>query len=393
MGKVDALYDAAIAGDADARAKLEMEADTHHLFGKTILHIESESGNTERVRFILRAFANKNLLAKVSKYKHSALHLAIYGGHTEVAGVIIEAARRQFPETSFQAFLRQGDKDNDTALHAAVMEENVAVVKLLVEADPTDAHAQNHEGKTPMFIAVQKGLNEIVEIISTTCTAPCLDGPDGSIAVPINNLDQVKSLGGTLYKIMDRDALYDAAIAGDADAVAKLVKKADLLNNRDETTLHIESKNGNTERVRFILREFSNKNLLTRLNKYKHTALHLAIYGGHTEVAKVIIEAARRHLPETSFQNFLRQGDKDNDTALHAAVMEENKDMVKLLVEADPTDVHTQNDGGRTPMYIAVEKEYNDIVELISATCTAPSLDGPDGGTVVLINNLAQGMS
>ena len=191
MDGLDALYDAAIAGDADAKAKLEMEADILNDEGETILHVESRKGNAERVRFILKEFANKNLVDKVTIYKHTALHHAIYHGHTEVAEIIIEAAREQLSETSFRDFLRQGDKDNDTALHAAVMEKNAAVVKLLVEADPTDPHTQNDDdGKTPMFIAVEEGLEDIVKIISTTCTNPSLDGPYGSIVMPVKNIDQ-----------------------------------------------------------------------------------------------------------------------------------------------------------------------------------------------------------
>ena len=118
----------------------------------------------------------------------------------------------------------------------------------------------------------------------------------------------------------------------------------------------------------------------------------------HTEVAEVLINGAR-HLPPsqdynplTSFQAFLRHGDENMNTSLHAAVMKNEEDIVKLLVEADPSDTHTQNNAGKTPMYIAVDRGFNGIAEIISTTCTAPSLDGPDGSTVVRINNLEQGM-
>ncbi|WOH14440.1 hypothetical protein DCAR_0933959 [Daucus carota subsp. sativus] len=388
MEGLDALYAAAIAGDADAKAKLEMEADILNDDDETILHVESRKGNADRVRFILSEFANKNLVDKVNIYEQTALHRAIYAGHKEVAEIIIAAAKDQLPETSFQEFLRQGDKDNDTALHAAVMEKNVAIVKLLVEADPTDPHTQNDNGKTPMFIAVEKELEDIVKIISTTCTDPSLDGPDGSIVMPITNIDQVDSRGGTLYKIMDRDALYDAAISGDADVMAILEMKADILNEYDENILHIESESGNTEHVQFILSKFENKNLLDKQNRFGQTALHLAVGNGHTQVAAFIIEAARRQFAGTSFQDFLRRGDQDMDTPLHCAVMVRNIDIVKLLVEADPTDPHTQNEMGRTPMYMAVEEEFDEIVELISTTCTAPSLDGPDGSTVMRLDQV-----
>ncbi|XP_074357068.1 uncharacterized protein LOC141696843 isoform X2 [Apium graveolens] len=385
MDHLDVLYDAAIArGDAEAITELVMEADKLNRYGRSILHTESKNGNTERVRFILKEFANKNLLEKLTYCKETALHWAIYGGHTKVAEVLIEAARRHLPEISFQSFLRQGDQDNDTALHCAVMYGHVAIVKLLVEADPTDTHKQNYSGKTPMYIAVEKGLNDIVEIILTTCTTPSLDGPNGSTVLRINNFDQVKSHGGTIYKVMDRNALYDAAIAGNADAIAKLEMEADMLNCHHETILQVESKYGNTKHVRFILRELANKNLLEKFTQNGFTALQLAIDGQHTEVAEVIIDAARRHLSGTSCQAFLRHGDKDMDTALHAAVRGGYVAIVKLLVEADPTDTHSQNKLGETPIYIAVEKGYPDVVKVICTTCTSPlNFDGPGGITAL----------
>ncbi|XP_074357005.1 uncharacterized protein LOC141696779 isoform X1 [Apium graveolens] len=384
MDELYALYDAAISGDVDAIADLEMAADELYEDDRTILHIESEKGNAERVRFILREFANKNLLVKLNMLEQTALHLAVRKGHTEVAEVIIGEARRQLPETSLQALLREGDLHNDTALHYAVMEKNVAIVKLLVEADPTDTHAQNDDGKTPMYLAVAYGFDDIVEIIFTTCTAPSLNGPNGT-ALRMNNLDQAESPGRALYKIMDKDTLFAAAIAGDADVIAHLEMQADrLLTRDDETILHIESRNGNTNWVRFILRNFSNKNLLTKLTRQKYTALHFAIYRGHTEVAEVITEAARRHLPETSFQAFLRQADEDMDTALHAAVMKGSIEILKLLVESDPTHKHEQNSKGKTPIHIAAENGYTDIVKVLCTTCTAPlNLDGPGSSTAL----------
>ncbi|XP_017236814.1 uncharacterized protein LOC108210071 isoform X2 [Daucus carota subsp. sativus] len=406
----DALYAAAIAGDADAIAALEMHADKLDINDRTILHIESREGNTEHVRFILRGFAHKNLLVKQDDQMETALTWAAYYGHTEVAKVLIDAAKNlpfsedYYPITSFQAFLRLGDKDKDTALHIAVIHNKEEIVKLLVEADPSDTHTQNNEGKTPMYIAVDKGFNGIAEIISTTCTAPSLDGPDGSTVVRINNLEQGKSPGGTLFKIMDRYAFFVAAIAGDADAIAKLETEADIPNEGEETILHVESQNGYTERVRFILKEFAKKYLLSPLDSDEHTALHLAANNGHTEVAEILIDVAR-HLypssdndnthknPRTSIQAFLRQSDLYEDTALHAAVKKGHGPIVKLLVEADPSHTHTQNDEGKTPMYIAVEKGFNDIAEIISTTCTAPSLLGPDCSSVVRNKNFDQAES
>lgn len=188
---LNTLYDAAIAGDADAIAKLELKADRPDKDRRTILHTESINGNTDRVRFILKQFAHKNLLVELENQQKTALTWAAYYGRTQVAEVLIDAARHlQYsssasdnPFTSLQAFLRHADSWLNTALHLAAEMGHASVVKLLVEADSSDAHLQNLVGKTPLYLAAEEGYNDIVEIICTTCTAPSLDGPRGSTAL------------------------------------------------------------------------------------------------------------------------------------------------------------------------------------------------------------------
>lgn len=187
---------------------------------------------------------------------------------------------------------------------------------------------------------------------------------------------------------MVMDQLFAAAIAGDADARARLEIEADKLDKDEQTILHIESRRGNTEHVRFILREFAHKNLLVNLNLYKWTALHLAAHFGHIEVVKVLIDAARLlpsfssangHNPVSSFQAFLRQVSGYLNTALHMAVEKGYVDIVKLLVEADPNDRHIQDNERKTPLYLAADLGYFNVVKVICTTCTALSFDGPDG--------------
>lgn len=187
----DALYAAAIAGDADAIVKLEMQADKlFDIYGVThctILHVESWKGNTEHVRFILRKFANKNLLFKLDMGKQTALQYASYYGHPEVVEVLLDAARQTFQDNgtpvTFQAFLRHPMRDLDTALSHSVVQGNLSIVKMSADADPTDKHIQNNKGKTPIYIALEKGYTDIVKVLCTTCTAPSLDGPGGSTAL------------------------------------------------------------------------------------------------------------------------------------------------------------------------------------------------------------------
>lgn len=189
----DDLYAAAISGNADAIAILEREADIlgHDIHGvmSNILHFESFKGNTERVRFILRQFPHKNLLVKLSGKDQTPIHWAAYYGNPEVIEVLINESRTFFQAnsdpvfSSFEGLLRHPNCELDTALSHAVMRGYLHIAKMLVEADPGDPHISNHEGRTPMYIAAERGHIDILKLICTTCTAPSFDGPGGATAL------------------------------------------------------------------------------------------------------------------------------------------------------------------------------------------------------------------
>ena len=183
------MYEKAMHGDATAMSELKKEADELEKVGNTILcnldvYIH---GDTERVRFILREFADRNILVKPSSFNDTALSLAACCGHTKVVEVLIEAATNfpwasaaDNPITPLQAFVRQPDKYSTTALHCAVRYGSVGyvdIVKLLVKADPSDRHIPDEEGKTPIYWAAERGLKDIMEVICTTSVAQSLEGP------------------------------------------------------------------------------------------------------------------------------------------------------------------------------------------------------------------------
>lgn len=90
---LNTLYAGAIGGDTEHIAVLEKNADRLNEDKRTILHIESMYGNTERVQFILMKFAHKNLLVKLGAFRQTALHLAADRGHTDVVKVLIGEAK------------------------------------------------------------------------------------------------------------------------------------------------------------------------------------------------------------------------------------------------------------------------------------------------------------
>lgn len=119
---------------------------------------------------------------------------------------------------------------------------------------------------------------------------------------------------------------------------------------------------GYKERAQFMLSEFANKNLLSKEDEYKQTALHLAADHGKTEVVKVLIDAAR-HLP--SFKSY-----QDEEAALHQVVKRGNMDIARLLVtQIQVIDIFNT----------VTVKLQSTLPLILGTTCAYPNLQGPDG--------------
>ena len=66
---------------------------------------------------------------------------------------------------------------------------------------------------------------------------------------------------------------------------------------------------------------------------------------------------------------------------LHEAVRGNHLEVVKRLIEEGKIFSYSQNDAGETPLYIAVERNYEEVAFHILETCTSPAPDGPHGRT------------
>ncbi|KAL7180891.1 hypothetical protein ACSBR1_039867 [Camellia fascicularis] len=130
--------------------------------------------------------------------------------------------------------------------------------------------------------------------------------------------------------------------------------------------------------------------LLCCLNIDRETSLHIAVREGHFDIVKSLIKCAKRLDHEEvesgggAAKEMLRAPNKDNDTALHMAVRNpRNLDMVEWLTKEDPEFTHPPNNAKETPLYLAAERQHNDMVSMILKNCTSPAYGGPKGQTAL----------
>ncbi|XP_052290045.1 uncharacterized protein LOC127899937 [Citrus sinensis] len=73
----------------------------------------------------------------------------------------------------------------------------------------------------------------------------------------------------------------------------------------------------------------------------------------------------------------------EKNTALHEAVCHGNVQVVKILMKQDPDYSYSPNNFGKTPLYMAVEGRYSEMVIELLENCTSVSYEGPKGKTAL----------
>ncbi|XP_057489039.1 uncharacterized protein LOC130775004 isoform X2 [Actinidia eriantha] len=183
--------------------------------------------------------------------------------------------------------------------------------------------------------------------------------------------------------------LYNAAMNGKISALME--KKKHRLEEQEtptnNTVLHVTAQfHDSADLVREILE--IQDSLLLRENSRGETALHIAARNGYFSTVKALIEFAKKQNadPESLVditEQMVRATTKTKDSALHEAVRNNHLGVVKLLVEKDNEFSHVANNSDETPLYLAAESDYHEIVSTILTTCTSPAFNGPNGRTAL----------
>ena len=133
------------------------------------------------------------------------------------------------------------------------------------------------------------------------------------------------------------------------------------------------------------------ESLLMQANVKGETPLHIAARYGHAAIVDVLIECARKSAPQEdpengvnyAVQKMLEMTNNEKDTALHEAVRGDHLKVVERLIEVGKDFSYSQNDASETPLYIAVERGFEEVAFHILETCTSPAHDGPLGRTTL----------
>ncbi|XP_062173075.1 uncharacterized protein LOC133878502 [Alnus glutinosa] len=284
------------------------------------------------------------LLKKANTKGETPLHMAARYGHDDIVEVLIKYCAKTLDEDleggigpAVKDLLRTMNKKNDTALHEAVRYHHLKVVQLLIETDPDFSYAANDANETPLYIAAERGFEDVVIEILDKCKSPMHGGPLGRTAL---HAAVIRNHRGTTYifswfnlvmsitrrilnkiegisRIVDNNGwtpLHFAAYFYSSSLAEKLLDKdrdvAYMKDKEGRTALHIAAHEGNSGIVSLIVSKCPD--CCELVDNRGWNLLHVAFKGEYPleETIKIILE-------NSSLSNLLNEENVDGDTPLH----------------------------------------------------------------------------
>jgi len=321
-------------GMYDIEAKDEKE--------QTPLHRAAAAGRIDMVKFLVELGAN---IEAKEEWKCTPLALAIENDHRDVVEVLFAHGADIHKEVFWQ-----------TLLYRAVEFgcKNVAI--FLLEREDFDLEEKNSIGRTLLHIAAVSGYEDIIELL--------LENGADIEATDINN----------------NKSLYFAILNGHRNATEALLEGGANIEARigmmGRTMLHCAAEKGDEDLTELLLERGAD---IEARDSKEATPLHVAAYF-HPENLSLFVQKLKNRfrlreknirrrnpvLPPFNLANietkkFLNQGDINSITVLELCVAKKNSSAVEMLLKEGASLI--PNKSGKTPLDIALEHNFDEILE------------------------------
>jgi ankyrin repeat protein/L-ascorbate metabolism protein UlaG (beta-lactamase superfamily) len=318
------------------------------------IHEAVRGGNIQAVQRLVAA--DRSLLATKEADGSTPLHIAAQAGNLEMTKLLLDLG----------ADVTLGDNENSNALHVAAIGANTAVIDLLL-AKGIDVNSADVNGMTAVLFAGGRGKWDAVRYLASKGARLDCRATGGSGLVhfaarrgDVEVLKQLVAAGLSLNCGPDQwgaTPLAGAAQRGQIDVMTFLLDNGANPNEvppDGQSPLMNAAGAGKRDAVRLLLDKGADPNY--RLNEF--TALMASFWRPDPEVVRMLLAAgADVKLAGATGSNTLHR---------FAGTPNVPVEIARLLVEAgaDPTK---RNDEGFTPLTLACERGYTDIVKYFAS--------------------------
>ncbi|KAL5699526.1 hypothetical protein ACHQM5_030413 [Ranunculus cassubicifolius] len=336
--------------------------------GNTTLHVAVQY---KRIDFV-QEMCNicPSLLLEQNLKGDTALHIAARTGKQDIVKFLIEWSRSDVSdleiggERADKKLVRMANERMDTALHEAVRNHHLEVVKLLTEADPEHEYFPNANEETPLYLAVEDQLYDMVKQILEICPSSAHSGPKGVTALHRAVSQNDSGMAELLLKHNPglikgtnpegETALHDAARMDFTERVTQLLEfdrsVACISTKGGITPLHMASRFGSLISMKEIIRLCPDS--LEALTNEGNNFLHMAIKFKQDKAIEWILET------DNMIDDLVNETNKDGNTPLHLAAISDRYRCATQLVENETTNKRIMNKDGLTAMDISYRVIY-----------------------------------
>ncbi|KDP24145.1 hypothetical protein JCGZ_25802 [Jatropha curcas] len=335
--------------------------------GNSLLHVAVAAGSENITRILVTHLSY--LITKTNFEGDTALHVAARAGMLNTLQILVH----DFSAPEKESLLRKRNNKGNTALHEAVSNDRKDVASFLLSLDSELAYHQNYEvvsqdikkniekGKSPLYLAVEKGLQQMVGIILTAITQHrnALNRLEGSspahAAIKTKNLVILEQIANAMPELTraketgGNNVFHLASSVGFLHGVKLLIKKKfkDLAIERNEEgafPIHFACKMGHLKIVNELLNEWPNP--MEFVDNKGRNILHVAAEHGRENVLKYLLKR-----PE--LKELRNEKDKEGNTPLHLAAKHGSPLSVFALVLNKNVHTDIVNHENLTPFGIA----------------------------------------
>jgi ankyrin repeat protein len=282
------------------------------------------------------------------------------------------------------------------AIHLAALENNVQILRYLVEEERVDLSPPSESGPKALHLAAKGGSMEAVQYLIGK--GADIEAKDQEGITPLHaaalqgHLEIVKYFIENKADIGAQDQegqtpLHFAASEGHLEVVKCLIEnKADIGAKTQQRviSLHVAARNGHLEIVKYLI---ENKADIEAKTPQGNTSLHFAASEGHLEVVKCLIENKANIMAKTpqgvaplhtaAYRGHLEvvkcliENKADIDaktlqevTTLHFAAKRGHLEIIKCLIE-NKADIDAKDQHGETPLHVATSQGHLEIVKCL----------------------------